>query len=132
MNNNLLYVCSPFRGEVKRNKDYARELTRKAIDNGFVPVAVHLYLTETLDDNKPEERAKGMEAGETILDNCKFILVGGRYGISEGMASEIKRAIEKGKVFLIEGEPGKLTADVDMSILKKYVEKREVGVGEKN
>ena len=126
MNNNLLYVCSPFRGEVKRNKDYARELTRKAIDNGFVPVTVHLYLTEALDDNKPEERAKGMEAGQTILDSCKFILV------SEGMRSEIKRAIEKGKVFLTEGEPGKLTADVDMSILKKYVEKREVGGGEKN
>ena len=130
--NGMIYICSPYRGEVKRNKDYARELTRKAIDNGFVPVTVHLYLTEALDDNKPEERAKGMEAGETILDNCKFILVGGRYGISEGMASEIKRAIEKGKVFLTEGEPGKLTADVDMSILKKYVEKREVGGGEKN
>jgi len=121
--NGMIYICSPYRGEVKRNKDYARELTRKAIDNGFVPVTVHLYLTEALDDNKPDERAKGMEAGQTILDNCKFILVGGRYGISEGMASEIKRAIEKDKIFLTEGEPGKLTADVEMSILKKYVEK---------
>ena len=111
--NGMIYICSPYRGEVKRNKEYARELTRKAIDNGFVPVTVHLYLTEALDDNKPDERAKGMEAGQTILDNCKFILVGNRYGISEGMKAEIKAAWKAGKVFLTEGEAGKLTAKVE-------------------
>lgn len=120
--NGMIYICSPYRGEVKRNKDYARELTRKAIDNGFVPVTVHLYLTEALDDNKPDERAKGMEAGQTILDNCKFILVGNRYGISEGMASEISRAFDKGKVFLTEGDKGTLTAVVT-PVLQEYFEK---------
>lgn len=123
MNNNLLYVCSPYRGEVQRNKEYARELTRKAIDNGFVPVTVHLYITEAVDDNNPEERAKGMEAGATILDSCKYILVGGRYGISEGMASEIKRAMDNGTIILCEGEPGQLTADVNTSIFKVYFKK---------
>ena len=123
MNNKMLYVCSPYRGEVKRNKEYARELTRKAIDNGFVPVTVHLYLTEALDDNKPDEREKGMEAGATILDNCKYILVGGRYGISEGMASEIKRAMDNGTVILTEGEPGQLTADVKTAYFSKYFKK---------
>ena len=120
--NGMIYICSPYRGEVKRNKEYARELTRKAIDNGFVPVTVHLYLTEALDDNKPDERAKGMEAGQTILDNCKFILVGNRYGISEGMASEISRAFDKGKVFLTEGDKGTLTAVVT-PVLQEYFEK---------
>lgn len=37
--NDLLYVCSPYRGDTKRNKEYARKLTRAAINNGFVPVA---------------------------------------------------------------------------------------------
>ena len=120
MGSKLLYVCSPYRGEVKRNKDYARELTRKAIDNGFVPVTVHLYLTEALDDNKPDERAKGMEAGRMILDNCKFILVGNRYGISEGMKAEIKAARKAGKIFLTEGEAGKLTAKVE-AILRNCI-----------
>ena len=40
--NDLLYVCSPYRGDTKRNKEYARKLTRAAINNGFVPVTVHL------------------------------------------------------------------------------------------
>lgn len=109
MGSKLLYVCSPYRGEVKRNKEYAKELTRKAIDNGFIPVTVHLYLTEALDDNKPDERQKGMEAGKMILDNCKYILVGSRYGISEGMKSEIEQAERSGKIILFEGENGTLT-----------------------
>lgn len=111
--NNLIYICSPYRGEVERNKEYARELTRLAVERGFSPVTVHLYMTEALDDNKPDERAKGMEAGQTILDNCKFILVGNRYGISEGMKAEIKAAWKAGKIFLTEGEAGKLTAKVE-------------------
>ena len=31
--NDLLYVCSPYRGDTKRNKEYARKLTRAALDN---------------------------------------------------------------------------------------------------
>lgn len=118
--NNLLYVCSPYRGDTKRNKEYARELTRLALDNDFCPVTVHLYLTEALDDDVPEERAKGMDAGIEILDNCKYILIGGRYGISEGMKREIKRALDTGKIILTPGEPGTVTADVNISILHKY------------
>lgn len=64
--NDLLYVCSPYRGNTKRNKEYARKLTRAAINNGFVPVTVHLYLTEVTDDQNPEERRRGMAAGMKI------------------------------------------------------------------
>ena len=31
------YICSPYRGEVERNKEYARELTKLALDAGFAP-----------------------------------------------------------------------------------------------
>lgn len=81
----LLYVCSPYRGDTKRNKEYARKLTRAAINNGFVPVTVHLYLTEVTDDQNPEERSRGMAAGMKILENCKYILIGNKYGVSDGL-----------------------------------------------
>lgn len=102
--NNLLYVCSPYRGDTKRNKEYARKLTRTALENGFVPVTVHLYLTEVTDDNIPEERSRGMAAGMAVLENCKFILVGDRYGISEGMKAELTFAALKGIVMLYEAD----------------------------
>lgn len=100
--NDLLYVCSPYRGDTKRNKEYARKLTRAALDNGFIPVTVHLYLTEATDDTNPEERVRGMAAGIKILENCKYILVGDRYGISEGMKAELTFAAVKGKIMLYE------------------------------
>ena len=85
-----------------RNKVYARKLTRAALDNGFIPVTVHLYLTEATDDTNPEERVRGMAAGMKILENCKYILVGDRYGISEGMKAELTFAAVKGKIMLYE------------------------------
>lgn len=100
--NDLLYVCSPYRSDTKRNKEYARKLTRAALDNGFIPVTVHLYLTEATDDTNPEERVRGMAAGMKILENCKYILVGDRYGISEGMKAELTFAAVKGKIMLYE------------------------------
>lgn len=100
--NDLLYVCSPYRGDTKRNKEYARKLTRAALDNGFIPVTVHLYLTEATDDTNPEERVRGMATGMKILENCKYILVGDRYGISGGMKAELTFAAVKGKIMLYE------------------------------
>lgn len=107
MANDLLYVCSPYRGEIRRNKEYARELTRAAINRGFVPVTVHLYLTEVLDDNKPEERQRGMIAGKKLLGRCSYILIGERYGISEGMKGEINLA-EKLELIPLYERNGKL------------------------
>ena len=105
--NDLLYVCSPYRGDTKRNKEYARKLTRAAINNGFVPVTVHLYLTEVTDDQNPEERSRGMAAGMKILENCKYILIGNKYGVSDGMKAEMTLAALKGKVMLYE-QDGKI------------------------
>ena len=100
--NDLLYVCSPYRGDTKRNKEYARKLTRAALDNGFIPVTVLLNWTEATDDTNPEERVRGMAAGMKMLENCKYILVGDRYGISEGMKAELTFAAVKGKIMLYE------------------------------
>lgn len=105
--NDLLYVCSPYRGDTKRNKEYARKLTRAAINNGFIPVTVHLYLTEVTDDQNPEERRRGMAAGMKILENCKYILIGDKYGVSDGMKAEMTLAALKGKVMLYE-QDGKI------------------------
>ena len=83
-----------------RNRD-------KAINNGFVPVTVHLYLTEVTDDQNPEERRRGMAAGMKILENCKYILIGDKYGVSDGMKAEMTLAALKGKVMLYE-QDGKI------------------------
>lgn len=99
-NEKLAYVCSPYRGNIIkriRNVRYARKLTKQAIAEGYIPITPHLFLTQVLNDRKPIERAKGLALGESILKTCEVILVGEKYGISEGMKSEISMAEKYGK-----------------------------------
>jgi len=102
MEEKLCYVCSPYRGNTARNVAYAQELTRRAVCTSHIPITPHLYITQALDDNDPAERALGMEAGLHLLEPCKYIMIGGRYGLSEGMRHEIERAHRLGKTFLYE------------------------------
>lgn len=94
------YICSPYRAEnsndLDRNIAYAQELTRKAIDAGFAPVTPHLYLTQCLDDRKEDEREAGLTAAEELLMLCDVVFVGDKYGVSEGMVSEIAVARSAG------------------------------------
>lgn len=102
----LCYICSPYRGDTARNVEYARELTRKALYKGYVPITPHLYLTQALDDNDPAERSLGISAGLRLLEPCKYIMVGRRYGLSAGMRYEIEAARRLGKAFLYEDSAG--------------------------
>lgn len=94
------YICSPYRAETLRDLDrniaYAQELTRKAVDAGYAPITQHLYLTQCLNDSKKDEREAGMAAAEILMLLCDVVFVGGKYGISEGMTSEIRLAKECG------------------------------------
>lgn len=91
-----VYICSPYRAkdgaELDRNIDYAQQLTRQALEAGLAPITPHLYMTQCMDDKKPEERARGMAAGLTLLKGCDFVIAGVKYGITEGMDREIHTA----------------------------------------
>ena len=78
-------------GDTKRNKQYARELTAHAIQLGYAPITPHLYITECLNDNEPSQRDLGLNADIALLSVCEIIIVGIKYGISDGMEREIFR-----------------------------------------
>lgn len=96
----IAYICSPYRAktplERQRNSEYAKALTRQALDAGFAPITPHLYITQVANDSIPEEREKGTAAGITLIKTCDIIIVGNQYGISEGMEAEINEAKKKG------------------------------------
>ena len=65
----IVYICSPFSGDVETNVANARRYSRFAVDKGYIPIAPHLLFPQ-------------------------FIVFGSR--ISSGMEAEIKRAKWKG------------------------------------
>lgn len=88
----LAYICSPYRGDIERNILYAQQLVIYAVNRGLSPICPHLYLPRIFDDDIPEQRDKGLRVGLELLSCCDVLLVGKRYGISEGMQGEIDRA----------------------------------------
>jgi hypothetical protein len=91
----IVYICSPYAGDVERNTAAARRYSRFAVDAGYIPIAPHLLFPQFLDDNKPKERELGLFFGNAILSKCAEMWVFGDR-ISEGMEAEIKRATWKG------------------------------------
>jgi hypothetical protein len=77
------------------------KITKAAIEMGFTPITTHLYLTQVLDDTQPRERNQGLEAGKDILKLCDTIIIGTKYGISSGMASEIEAARTKYTLYIL-------------------------------
>ena len=64
-------------------------------------LATHLYLPQVLNDDIPAQRRRGLKAGKDILNTCGTIIIGAKYGISEGMASEIEAATGKDTIIII-------------------------------
>lgn len=87
----LIYVCSPLRGDTRRNIQKAIGYCRYVYAKGGIPIAPHAIFTQFLDDEILEERAAGINMGMQLLSLCDEVWVFGKK-ISEGMFTEIERA----------------------------------------
>ena len=90
----LIYICSPFSGDVENNVIKARTYSRYALDKGNIPIAPHLLFPQFMSDES--ERRLAMHFNYVLLGKCEEVWVFGDY-ISPGMAEEI-RVAEKRKM----------------------------------
>lgn len=90
----IVYVCSPYAGDVPGNAAAAKRYCRFAVDRGYIPIAPHLLFPQFLDDNDPKERELGLLFGNALMSKCAEVWVFGSR-ISAGMELEIKRAKRK-------------------------------------
>lgn len=86
-----VYICSPYRGDVEYNVAKAQFYCQFATEQGVVPIAPHIYFTQFLDDNDPNDRRLGLDMGMDMLKNCDELWAFGSR-ISEGMRCEIDAA----------------------------------------
>ena len=87
----IVYICSPFAGDIEKNVEAAKRYSRYAVDAGYIPIAPHLLFPQFLNDDDPEERRLGLFFGNAIMSKCSEVWVFGDR-ISSGMAAEIRRA----------------------------------------
>lgn len=90
----LVILESPFAGDVERNIAYAKKCMKDCFKRNEAPFASHLLYTQAgiLDDNNPEERKLGINAGLLWGKVAEETVVYCDLGITEGMKEGIHRA----------------------------------------
>lgn len=102
----LIFVCSPYRGDVETNVGNARCYCRLVIKQGGIPFAPHLLFTQLLDDSIADERRLGMDMGLEMLKFCNGLWAFGPP--TSGMLEEIGTARALGipvRLFGLDGRP---------------------------
>lgn len=91
----LVYIASPFAGDIERNAEKARCYCRFAVSNRCIPIAPHLLYPQFMDDTDKEQRELGIRFGLILLAKCDELWVFGDK-ISNGMSREIAKAKKHG------------------------------------
>lgn len=98
-------VCieSPYAGNVTANLEYLRKCLRHSLCNGEAPFASHALYTQpgVLDDDDPEERIQGINAGLAFVQCCDITAVYVDHGVSRGMQMGITAAIKANRPVVV-------------------------------
>lgn len=87
----LVFICSPYSGDIDHNTLRAKAYCRFAYSKGVVPFAPHLHNTQFLDESILKERQAGIVLGLHLLSHCDELWCFGNK-TSEGMRVELEAA----------------------------------------
>ena len=131
-------VESPFAGrgesdkEIRKNRkknvEYARHCLNDCFQKGEAPYASHLLYTQEgiLDDDIPEERELGIEAGLLWGSEAEKTVVYLDRGFSKGMARGVRRAISEGRKVEYRVHPERIKSSIIRQRLLKFCETKEI------
>lgn len=91
----LVYICSPFSGDIKGNTEKAKKYSRFAVDAGAIAFAPHLLLPLYMREDTERELAMFMDM--VFLGKCDELWAFGDV-ISQGMQAEISKAKKKNMI----------------------------------
>lgn len=87
----LVYICSPYSGDVEANTEKTECFCRFALDQGNIPIAPHLMFPRFMNDDDPAERDLAIFMGIVLMGKCQEVWVLGD-AVSAGMQKEIDKA----------------------------------------
>lgn len=90
----LVFLCSPFAGDVAGNTEKARAFSRFAVERNCIPVAPHLLFPQFMDDADPNQRDLAVFMGLVLLSKCLELWVFGGV-VTAGMSVELAKAKQR-------------------------------------
>ena len=84
----LVYICSPYSGDIDANVKLARRFCAFAVSARRIPLAPHLHYPQFMDDTDPDARELVMFFNRILLSKCEqlWAYIG---HVSAGMRAEI-------------------------------------------
>ena len=89
----IVYICSPYSGDVDRNIEKACRYSRFAVEEGYVPITPHLWMPLFISEETEREMAISLDL--RLIDVCSELWVCGDV-ISDGMRREMAYAADLG------------------------------------
>ena len=125
----LVYICSPYAGDIEKNIRFARDACRYALEQGCAFIAVHLLYPQFLNDGVPSQREAGIQMGLRVLASCDQLWICGEH-ISPGMSGEIAEAKRLGipirEVSTEQIQGGIQMKQIDTANVSYYPKEREI------
>lgn len=91
-----VYICSPYKGDVKKNIKIAIMWSKTAYEEGYLPICPHIYLEKATGLNeKKGDREELLRLGIELLRLCDECWVC-TYKRSSGMKEEIDECKKRG------------------------------------
>jgi hypothetical protein len=117
----IVIIESPYAGAnpvaFRRNIAYLHAAIQDCLARGEVPYASHGFFPGALDDNNPEQRKQGIEAGfkmaEALLAHGAFRALYTDRGISRGMNEGIAHSDRIGMLYIPRSLDSKWSVDLD-------------------
>ena len=72
----IVYVCSPYAGDIAGNIEAARRYSRFAVEAGYIPIAPHLLFPQFMDDSVRAERDLAMRINIILLADSSWNISG--------------------------------------------------------
>ena len=85
----IVYICSPYAGDTEKNTENARKYSRFAVDMHCLPITPHIYFTQFMNDDVPEERDTALFMNIILLSKCAELWVFGSYISSAHLLSSM-------------------------------------------
>lgn len=92
----LVYICSPYSGNIKQNKKMAKLYAQIAYNLHYMPLTPH-FLFPFLNNNNPKQKHDAMSMDIILLSKCDEIWIFDDT-MSEGMTKELQIAAKWEKV----------------------------------
>lgn len=88
----LVYICSPYAGDIRQNTHNARKYSRFALKRNAIPLTPHLLYPQFMKEDDPAERRLALrKINYVLIGKCDELWVFGGV-LSSGMEYEISVA----------------------------------------